>query len=509
VPPQIATVVYAVGIAGLFWLDRDASVRTSKALWLPVIWLSIAGSRSPSLWLGMSPTPGPGQLPPTSLLDQFVAAALMLLAAIVIIQRRREVMSLLTANWPIVLYFSFCLVSLLWSDFPEWGFKRWVRSLGDLLMVLIVATDAQPAAAFRRLLSRVGFVLLPASVLLIKYYPQLGQGWDPWGTSTVYVGVATNKNMLGDLVLLIALGTLWQVLDLVRDRKRRKRARHLLAQCTLLAFGINLLLTAHSATSGASFALGAGLMLALSLPFIRRSPAAAHALVLALLLGGSLTALLGGWAAMTDAVGRNPDLTGRTDIWRIVISMAPNPIGGAGFETFWLGTRAEKVSSLVAGGHALNATNEAHDGYIEVYLNLGWLGVGLISLILLHGYRRAFRAFRSGSTLGALLFAYVFTMMIYNVAEAGFRMLSVPWFFLLLAVVVATRVITLAETASETGRELADPHRPPGQLGSPRTRPDLDGEDAVTRWSDRKEPRRTRIIVDIRKVDDQSRSRGC
>src|SRR5713226_7177525 len=104
-PPQIATVLFAVGIAGLFWLDRDDSVRTSKALWLPVIWLSISGSRSVAAWLGMGvPAEIPGQLPASSSLDQLVAAALMLLGAIVLIRRGGDVTRLLQANWPIVLY---------------------------------------------------------------------------------------------------------------------------------------------------------------------------------------------------------------------------------------------------------------------------------------------------------------------------------------------------------------------------------------------------------------------
>ncbi len=47
----IATVFFAVGILGLFALDRDRNARTSKALWLPVIWMSLAGSRMVSQWL--------------------------------------------------------------------------------------------------------------------------------------------------------------------------------------------------------------------------------------------------------------------------------------------------------------------------------------------------------------------------------------------------------------------------------------------------------------------------
>jgi O-antigen ligase len=472
VPPQIATVIFAAGIAGLFWLDRDDSARPSNAVWLPVIWVGTNGSRPLSAWVGMGPPQEiAGQLPESSPLDQVVAGTLMLWGLIVLIRRRREMTGVLKASWPIVLYFSVALVSLLWSDFPGWGFKRWVRALGDLIMVLVVVTDAQPTAALRRLFSRLGFVLLPASVLLIKYYPYLGRGFGAFGDEVVNMGVTTNKNALGVLAFVVALGTLWQVVELLRDKKQPNRTRRLLAQGTLLYFGISLLFTAHSATSGASFALGAGLMLAIALRFFRARPAAVHALVLAVLLAGSLTVLLGGQAEAMNAMGRNADLTGRTEIWEMVIPMVPNSIGGAGFETFWCGPRVARFYAMHGG---LNMTNEAHNGYIEVYLNLGWLGVGLIALILGQGYRRTVSAFRRDSALGALLVAYVVTAVAYNIGEAGFRMLSLSWFFLLLSIVAASRVISLGETEPEWGGELGE--RPPGQLGGPRRQPDLDEE---------------------------------
>ncbi len=63
-------------------------------------------------------------------------------------------------------------------------------------MVLIVITDPRPFAAFKRLISRVGFVLLPTSLLLIKYFEDLGRGYSPIG-ETENTGVTTNKNILG------------------------------------------------------------------------------------------------------------------------------------------------------------------------------------------------------------------------------------------------------------------------------------------------------------------------
>ena len=53
---QIATLVYAIGIAGLFLLDRERDIRPSKALWIPVVWLLINESRSVSDWLNSGPT---------------------------------------------------------------------------------------------------------------------------------------------------------------------------------------------------------------------------------------------------------------------------------------------------------------------------------------------------------------------------------------------------------------------------------------------------------------------
>lgn len=450
---SLALCVFIAGVAGLFYLDRDKSVHTSNALWLPVIWLSIAGSRSPFSWFGMSGAPEIlGQLPESSLPDLLLAGSLMLIGLFVLIRRGKEVTNLLKASWPITLYFAFCLISLVWSDFPLWGLKRWVRALGDVIMILVVFTDLQPITAFKRLFSRVGFVLLPASVLLIRYYPGLGSGWDPWGQAQMFTGVTTNKNVLGNLVYLIGLGVLWQIFGLTRDKKQPNRSRRLLAQGTLAVMGIYLLYIAHCATANACIILGVGLMLVLSLPLFRRRPAAVHAFILTLALVGGLGYVLGAKAAITEALGRKPDLTGRTVIWKILIEMAPNPVGGAGFETFWLGSRSVQAYALVGG---LDRINEAHNGYLEVYLNLGILGLGFIVLILGQNYLKAAAVFRRDPAIGGLLIAYAVTVITYNITEAGFRMLHLEWFFLLLSVVAANRFISLADASPESIRELA------------------------------------------------------
>jgi exopolysaccharide production protein ExoQ len=437
--PSLATLICACGIAGLFYLGRDNTARTSKALWLPVIWIWIAGSRAVSVWLGVNPTGGNVQLD-GSPLDAAIFGAILTAAIIVLIRRSSRTRTLLAANWPIVIYFVYCLISVAWSYHPDVSFKRWIKAIGDLVIVLVITTDPQPRAALERVFSRIGFLLLPASVLLIKYYGNLGVVYTPDGEQ-INTGVTTNKNMLGVMLLVISLGTLWHITTLVHARGKANRSRHLLAQIVLLAFGVALLLMANSATSTACFVLGGVIILATGLRMIRNQPARVHMLCLAIVLAGGLTLLFGGESLATSALGRNSNLTGRTEIWAAVIPAAPNSIVGAGFESFWISPAVRIFQRKMVGFWHPEELNEAHDGYIEVYLNLGWVGVCFISLLLLTGYKRAVGAFRLNPSIGGLTLAYIIAAAVYSITEAGFRMLDPIWIFLLLAVISASGVV--------------------------------------------------------------------
>ena len=434
--PSLASLIYACGIAGLFYLDRDKSVRTSKALWLPVIYIWEVGSRPVSVWLGIVP-PNATNVADSSPIDGAFFGILLIAALCVFVYRGRRTFTSLKANWPILIYFLFCLFSVCWSDFPGLALRRWVKAIGDLLMILIVVTDDQPVAALGRLFSRVGFILLPISLLLIKYYPNLGTDYDPWTGARSNNGVTLNKNMLGVITFALLLGAVWRVLVLLRTVEVPDRGRHLLAQGTLLVLGVSVLTTSNSMTSTVCFVIGAGLILMTSLRFTRRHTAAVHVLVLLLVVTATSVILGGGGASAVQALGRNPTLTGRTDIWNAVIPLAPNPLVGAGFESFWLSPRVHERLAVAIPGLILN---EAHNGYIEMYLELGWAGLILLGFILIDGYLRCVRAFRLAPALGGLLIAFILAGTVYSITEAGFRMLHPMWIFLLLAAIEASTI---------------------------------------------------------------------
>ena len=446
--PSLAVVVCICGMAGLFVLERDRSVRTSGALWLPLIWLLIVGSRPVSVWLGANPQQTPAQLLEGSPLDRIVYQILLAAGLVVLFTRKKKVMSCLSKSWPILIYFGYSLLSVLWSDFPDVSFKRWVKALGDLVMVLIVVTDPKPVMALQRLLSRAGIILLPLSLVFIKYLP-IGRGYDPDG-NPMNVGVTTNKNTLGVITCVLAVGALWRVWMLIRAKRYPQRVRHLLAQGTILAFGVAVLVRAHSSTSLATFGL-CGLLIALSgMPSLRGKTRRVHAVVFLLVAISALTIALGGIGYVTHALGREEHLTGRTAIWAAVFRGVDDPLLGAGFENFWIGPRLMRVWS---GLSAYMHVNEAHNGYLEVYLNLGLIGVALIGVALFDAYRKAVGSSRRNPEIGGLMLAYVAGAAVYSCTEAGFRMLNPMWIFFLLAAVGAGALASSGEPQITPGRK--------------------------------------------------------
>jgi exopolysaccharide production protein ExoQ len=415
-------VAVIIGLLGLFAVDRIRRVQTSEALWIPVVWLFIAGSRPLSFWL----IPGMGDSTDRYVegnpFDRNVFTALILAALIVLIARGREVGRLLRANSPILLFLLYCGLSVFWSDFPDVAFKRWIRAVGDIAMVLVVLTDHHPGAAVKGLLARTAFVILPSSILSDLGRGAIGREY--------HFGLTTNKNMFGLISMLLGIGAVWSFLGISQGGKSVGRTRRLFAYGSLVAMAAWCLWTSNSTTSATCFLLGSAFIVAIRRWSLARKPAVVHLAVASLIILALYASILNPSVGIASAMGKDPTLTGRTDVWRAIIPMTPSPWFGAGFESFWLGSRLTKLWNKFVWH-----PNEAHDGYLEVYLNLGWMGVILLAVVMVAGYRKVVRRVRQDVETGGLCLAYFVVAVIYNITEAGFRTFNPMWMFLLLSIV--------------------------------------------------------------------------
>jgi exopolysaccharide production protein ExoQ len=145
---------------------------------------------------------------------------------------------------------------------------------------------------------------------------------------------------------------------------------------------------------------------------------------------------------LVGSLGKDPTLTGRKDIWDVVLRMHTNPWIGTGFETFWLGSRLEFMLNALVN----LPINEAHNGWIEVYLNLGWAGLCFIALLIVTGYKRIISHIRHDPENGSLFLGFLICALFYSFSEAGFRFGTVSWFFSLLVIISAPQAVSLANS---------------------------------------------------------------
>ncbi|MGA9143900.1 MAG: O-antigen ligase family protein, partial [Candidatus Acidiferrales bacterium] len=402
----------------------------SKALWIPTIWMFLGATRNLSEWFHLSSSSTEGRYLEGNPIDQIAISALLGLGLAVLFTRGRRVRMILQSNIPIVLFFVYCGISILWSDFPDVAFKRWLRASGDVVMILIVLSDTNWLVAVRRLFTRVGFVAMSFSILFIRYFPELGRAYNRGG-GTTWTGVATGKNGLGMLCLVFGLASLSRFLQIYTHEFEPRKAGPLIAQGVVFAMSVYLLLAAHSATAFGCFFL-AGAPLALTL-LIRpaRKPAFVRLMVFGILAVTVSALFLNIGTGMVQELGRDSTLTGRTDIWRSAFSQVQNPLFGTGYESFWLGSRLANVQMLIH-----QTLNQAHNGYIEIYLNVGWVGVILLANIFVSAYRRIMSSIRRMTPMANLSLTYFVAAATYNCTEAAFKMMHPLWIALLLVAMI-------------------------------------------------------------------------
>jgi O-antigen ligase len=434
----IVIVLFLIIAAALFYLGRSPERHTSVALWIPVAWMLIVGSREVSVWLHASHGGKvAARYTEGNPIDAAAYGVLMLAGLLVLNFRSRKVAGFFSRNAALLLFLAFCLVSTLWSDFPFVALKRWVKGVGSLVMVLVILTDPEPLEAIKRFFSRAAFILLPLSALLILFDPALGSEYDPVTGVTYFIGVTTQKNGLGLTCMVCGLGALWLFLCSYEERRGRERTRHLIAYGTILLTALWLLRKCDSMTSFSCLVIAGTVMIVTTNRWVAQNSKNVHILVASAVAVAVFAAFIDDTGGLLRLLGRNATLTGRTDIWKAVLFLDPNPIFGTGYESFWLGNRLQRVWEIIG----YRGVAEAHNGYLETYINMGWAGLAMLMVLLASGYRHAVTALRNNPYAGRLSIAFFTASVIYNLSEAGFKMMSPLWVALILEITVVPAVL--------------------------------------------------------------------
>ena len=115
-------------------------------------------------------------------------------------------------------------------------------------------------------------------------------------------------------------------------------------------------------------------------------------------------------------------LTTRTDVWPLLLAHQENHLVGAGFNSFWAGERLVQLFKSFGG------IIQAHNGYLETYLNGGLVGVGSLVILLVSAYLSIRKKLVLGAPDASMRFVILLLAIIYNNSEASFNKVGLLWF---------------------------------------------------------------------------------
>jgi|SRR5688572_21735520 len=427
-PPLLALFIYAVLLLWLMRRDPAKDPKVSSAVWIPFTWLLILAARLPSQWFG---TQGPSAFQAAqdgNQLDRVFYVVLMLLAVRVAVTRKTRWGELISQNLILSSLVLLGLLSVLWSDFPGVTMRRWVRDLGGYFMIAVILSESNPMSAVQTVLRRVSYVLIPLSVILIKYFPGVGRGYETWTGATINIGATLNKNSLGVLCFISGLFFVWDFLKRWRDRSDRATRRVLAVDAAFIGMTLWLLSLAGSSTSDVCFFIGCVLLIVGHLRVERGSLQFLKVLIPATLVVIALSDWLFDIREfVTKFVGRDTTFTGRVELWEYLDSIHTNWLLGSGYESFWLGPRLLEIWARFPFG-----PNQAHNGYREVQLNLGVVGLFLVIAFLIVSFSRICKSLRSQPHYALLSLSIWIALVFYNITEAALRMSHLLWLILLM-----------------------------------------------------------------------------
>jgi O-antigen ligase len=404
------------------------------------------------MWLGFSYGSGTQALEEGSPLDRTVFLLLTVAALVILVSRLFPWRKFVAQNSALFFFLLFALLSVTWSDFPLATFKKWFRDVGICMAILVVLSDPRPLEAVRTVLRRLFYLLIPLSVVFVKYYPNLGKTFSGWG-SQEYTGVSTSKNMLGALCLVSGIFFFWDTITSWHERKKVRVRRVILINIAFIGMSLWLLNLSDSKTSTICLAIGCLMIAAAHCNFGRRHPGLVKTLAPAsFLLYLVLTFGFGMGAQLSQAVGKSGNMSDRTHIWEVLLKVPINPVLGTGYQSFWLGPRAQQVWANLDGDTVL----EAHDGYLQIYLDLGLIGLFVISTFLIATYRNICKRLKPLNNFASLSLGLWTLLLFYNVSEASLEINLLFATFLLAAIPMSERALNRVPALSSVDVTFAE-----------------------------------------------------
>lgn len=369
---------------------------------------------------------------------QAIGLALGLFSGLDFILRRGAIARSASLVWPALIPIGFVIASMMWSVDPALSARR--------ILGLLCATSFA-LWLFERFHDRGLFALLAGAAILIVLsnvavaiavpsigtHPALTELGDPNPHVGTWRGLYDHKNDFGRMMALCVM-ILWIAYAARRSWRR--------------SVGLGLLVgylgVAGSTSGQAAFLSVAVPLLVRTIALLRPLSPSRRAMVVAVSLPALVTVYLFSQIVVTivlGLLGKDPSLTGRTDIWLgTLMAMKGNMALGGGFGAGW-GLVGERLLILtgIDVGHA-------HNGYLDLVTDLGVTGLLILTVFYIGIFVSALTAyFQDLASETALLAAGIAAFALIGNWVASFLILhnSIYWILPVLCVMSLRRARAL------------------------------------------------------------------
>jgi exopolysaccharide production protein ExoQ len=347
-----------------------ASSRAAESLFVVCVFVLMAVN----IWFTSGGQGAAGDVQ-SSIPDQVVWCMVYLVSAVVLFRCREKVGDLVRGSVPIVALMALASASTMWSTDPNMTFKSAIALWGTSAFSYYVVSRFR-LKEFVDILGVTSFVIVILSLLAVVLLPSIGVMHVAYPGA--WRGIFNHKNNLGEFAVfsLLTFGTI------IFSRSWRPRV-------AIVGASLSLALLVGSQDVSALVVCAVLLVAAVLTAFYLRGSPGLRFMRLALGVSALLVIAVALLASGVDSqvllntLGRDETLTGRTTLlWPGVLQAISNrPWLGYGYNTFWL---PNGDWNYFVG---FNPTH-AHNGFLQICLDVGILGAAVAALAILGALRR-------------------------------------------------------------------------------------------------------------------------
>lgn len=339
-------------------------------------------------------------------------------------------------QWALALT-ALLVLSTLWSQFPLYTLRRSLpfAMAGMFGLYFAVRFSLRQQLAILRVTM---IALAVGTVVMALAFPRLGLDASP-GHHADWKGVFTQKNACGRVMVLATA-------VLLADWKISWQRVGSAALFVMVMF--------MSGSRSAWMVEAAVLVLWSALLAVKRVDSRTRviaALGAAVALSATVCAGYFFFPVAAQWMGRDATLSGRTLIWKQVwIFILQRPWLGWGYDAFWRGTQGEAFRVVAAVRFMVF---HAHNGFLEIWLELGVAGLALFALSYLRAWRRLWPVLRAGEVDRVMWTVFVLALiLLYDLDENTLLIYNGLFWVLYVAAIANVEFLAVEDAVGETAR---------------------------------------------------------